>query len=346
MTPRQRNNERGQMALMAAITMVVVLGFAALAIDLGVAAHTKRNAQNDADAMALAGARDLPDAIVAEDSAEQWGVKNLVDMAEVEDIWFGTTCSEDSVDGTVSVRLKREQGSFFAGVLGIDSQELNVCATARSAPAMAGNGLLPLGFLDENPNIAGVCYMRETDGTERADLWGNQCDIKIENPSGTWTAGNTGGLALDPTELIPGNYNTTCVGDADGASEYRDNIAEGSECLYAIEDEVKPKGGSVTGPTHQGFSQRLQGNYDTIEQVFGTPDSGGCVQQRGHAEPAFRGDSGGAHSAGRIRYVPELHDRRVRDRLHHGYGHHGRRGERAHDGNRDPDEVSNLREWH
>jgi Putative Flp pilus-assembly TadE/G-like len=283
----RRRDERGQMVFMAAITMVVVLGFAALTIDLGFSTHTKRAAQNDADAMVLAGARDLPDEIIAEDSAKIWGTKNGVVIDEIQDITFGTTCSGEEVEGTITARLKRNQKTFIASILGIEDNDLNVCATARAGTAAAGNGLLPLGFLDQNPDVAGVCYMRETDDTQRADLWGTQCDVKIANPSGTWSPGSAGGLALDPTQLIPGNYNQFCTGNNNGASEFEDNIINGSECPYAVDDQVKPKTGAVTGPTNQGFNERLLGNYDTIEQVFGTPNSEGVYTNVDVSSPRF-----------------------------------------------------------
>lgn len=283
----RRHGERGQMVYMAAITMVVVLGFSALTIDLGFATHTKRGAQNDADAMALAGARDLPDETLAENSTNVWGAKNGVVSGEVQDITFGSTCSNDEIEGTITVRLKRNQKTFLAGVLGINETNLNVCATARAGAAAAGNGLLPLGFLDENPGVPGVCYMRESDGTERTNLWETQCDIKIENPSGSWSPGNTGGLALDPTQLIPGNYNQFCTGNNNGASEFEDNIINGSECPYAVDDQVKPKTGAVTGPTNQGFNERLLGNHDTIEQVFGTPNEEGVYTNVDDSSPRF-----------------------------------------------------------
>jgi hypothetical protein len=281
------------MILLVAGGMVAILGFAALAIDLGFQTHTRREAQNDADAIALAAVRELPDEDLADDVATQWAVKNDVATAEVVggSPEYGVTCSGESIDGTTTVRLKRNQGTFFASVLGLAEAQLNVCATARTGQAMAGYGLMPLGFLDENPNLAGVCYMRETDGTERADLWGTECDVKIENPSGSWAPGNTGGLALDTNQIVEGSYNETsgydCTGSNNGGDEYRENLINGTACPYAIGDQVTPKTGAVTGPTNQALTERLDGNTDTIEQVFGTPNEDGIYTNVDTSSPRF-----------------------------------------------------------
>lgn len=55
----RRGHRGGQVAPIAALFMVVVMGAVALAVDLGIGSHRHRNLQNAADAAALVGARDL-----------------------------------------------------------------------------------------------------------------------------------------------------------------------------------------------------------------------------------------------------------------------------------------------
>lgn len=66
--PRRRGGERGQMVPLLAIFAVVLLGCTAIATDLSVSTHYKRNLQNVTDAAALAGAKQLP---VKADAAKQ-----------------------------------------------------------------------------------------------------------------------------------------------------------------------------------------------------------------------------------------------------------------------------------
>src|SRR2546423_15602482 len=56
----KKRGERGQMLLVAAISMAVLLGFTALAIDMGLFFENRRHLQNTADAAALAGVEQLP----------------------------------------------------------------------------------------------------------------------------------------------------------------------------------------------------------------------------------------------------------------------------------------------
>ena len=56
--------------------MTGLIGFSALAIDVGSLVSDKRDLQNAADSMALAGAMDLPNTSTAINSARAWGTKN------------------------------------------------------------------------------------------------------------------------------------------------------------------------------------------------------------------------------------------------------------------------------
>jgi hypothetical protein len=275
--PRQQS-EHGQMTLLAAAGMIVLLGLAALTIDIGFFTHTKREAQNDADAMSLAGARDLPVDVAAEDAAEDWGYRNGVIPEEITDIEVGTTCSDVADADVITVRLKRNQKTFLASVLGIKDADLNVCATAKQGVAAAGNGMMPFGFHYEDPypgpNPEDVCFFYAEDGSENPDLWNNSCLIKIPKVNDSWGSGNSGPVRLDEGGE-PGNYDPSCNPGSSGASEYEENIEEGSECYYAKDDLIRPKTGNMRGPTCSAFDQKLAGNSDTLEDVFGTPDENG-----------------------------------------------------------------------
>jgi uncharacterized membrane protein len=52
-------NQRGAVTVVVAVSMVVLLGFAALAVDYGYLAYSQRRLQSATDAAALAGAVDL-----------------------------------------------------------------------------------------------------------------------------------------------------------------------------------------------------------------------------------------------------------------------------------------------
>src|ERR1700743_686014 len=54
-----RRRERGAVSVLVALSMVVLLGFAALGVDYGYLAYSQRRLQSATDAAALAGAVDL-----------------------------------------------------------------------------------------------------------------------------------------------------------------------------------------------------------------------------------------------------------------------------------------------
>lgn len=146
--------ESGQGLVLGTLFLVVVLAFAALAIDVGLFLHERRQLQNAADAAALAGAQKLPDAWTeARADANEWLDKNGVDASNGDgmDISFSCTSefdiacdpSEDRWD-TIVVRAERDVPLRFAPVLGLDS--LTVSASAAACRGLCGES--PFAALD------------------------------------------------------------------------------------------------------------------------------------------------------------------------------------------------------
>jgi uncharacterized membrane protein len=142
------------LVILVAGAMVVVIGFAALAVDIGFFTHAKREVQNDADAVALAAVRELPqNQTLAESIAIDWADNNNVmasERAASDWLTFGDRCSGAAVPAnlsTTTVRLIRNQATFFASIFGISDGDLNVCATAAKGKAVGSPDLLPWGVL-------------------------------------------------------------------------------------------------------------------------------------------------------------------------------------------------------
>src|SRR5207344_731778 len=69
-----RPRERGQVLVLALIFVVVVLlGIAAMVVDVGYAYYAHRSLQSSADAAALAGAQELPNVANATSAAKSYG---------------------------------------------------------------------------------------------------------------------------------------------------------------------------------------------------------------------------------------------------------------------------------
>jgi hypothetical protein len=178
--------EDGQIVILAAFTMVVVFGFAALAVDIGSLTHERRDLQNAADAMALAGGSQLTTTSAgnspAQAEAMKWADKNGLSTTEKANaqISFNQTCSGANKPNIITVRLERSKQTFLASVIGIDTMSTSVCATARRFSSAGGAGVAPFGV--ENDCIYGP---DETSGN--GDDWSEPGDwiiIKYDSSAG------------------------------------------------------------------------------------------------------------------------------------------------------------------
>jgi Flp pilus assembly protein TadG len=131
-------DERGQVIVLMVLMMVVLLGFAALVVDVGYAYYAHRSLQSSADAAALAGAQELPNATQAELIARQYssslGNKNNKSNINGVTTTVTTKCVV-SLGGcapmnAVVVLEQAPTKTFFAGLLGLPSFNIKAQATA------------------------------------------------------------------------------------------------------------------------------------------------------------------------------------------------------------------------
>jgi hypothetical protein len=125
---------------MVVLFLLVLLGMAAMVIDVGYAYYVHRNMQADVDAAALAGAQELPDASRAEafayDYSGRAGAKNHSTNLRDVKVTVKTKCLTkipgcDPVNA-VFVEEKAQVKTLFAGALGIDTFDVRVVSTACS----------------------------------------------------------------------------------------------------------------------------------------------------------------------------------------------------------------------
>ncbi len=135
----RRNNEKGQVFVFLAVMLVVLLGCAALVIDVGRAFLAKRHLQASADAAATAGALELPDPIEAQNFALNYsgrdGAKNDNNKLPPVSTVVTTKClalAPCSPVNAVQVEQTTIVPTIFAKVLGIDRFTIKAKATACS----------------------------------------------------------------------------------------------------------------------------------------------------------------------------------------------------------------------
>lgn len=140
MAGKAQLHERGQALVVVVLFLFVLLGMAAMVIDVGYAYYAHRNLQADVDAAALAGAQELPDPTSAEAVAYEYSGRaggknestNLRDVTvEVKTKCLTTIPGCDPVNAVV-VEEKAQVKTLFAGALGIDTFDIRARSTACS----------------------------------------------------------------------------------------------------------------------------------------------------------------------------------------------------------------------
>ena len=236
--------ERGQGLVLAAAAMVIILGFAALAIDVGRFLHERRELQNAADAAAMAGVRDLPSSPGAATSdAQEWAAKNDIAPGELESVDVSSTYVAND---TLTVTVKRDVPFLFGRVLGLSGDTMHATAKARAGSAAGMAGLRPFGVLESA--------------------------IKYDEPTI---------LKYDSKDVTNGNFGALAL-DGSGSSVYRDTIKYGSHTEVCAQDQpgcshyiVPTEPGNMVGPTEKGVQYLLSntaGACDEFSEVL-VPDT-------------------------------------------------------------------------
>lgn len=221
-------DQRGATLALVAVSMVALLGFAALAIDVGFLVDARTQAQRTADAMALAAASafidDMPNAEAlaaarASDYAEQNPVNGVTASFNPDtdmQIWL------DDRKVRVWANFLKERGNpmptFFAKVFGVSSVNVNAVAAAEASPADDVGCLTPWAVADmwEDTYAGGDPGKYDYDDDDRSrtptpgDSFDNYCPC---------TTDDDGNIFADPNYanngLVCNNYGgpgTTCTG--------------------------------------------------------------------------------------------------------------------------------------
>ncbi|MGO4383769.1 pilus assembly protein TadG-related protein [Specibacter sp. RAF43] len=139
------DNERGASAIMVALLMVALLGFAAICVDVGMMYAERAQLQNGADSASLAVANDCASARTCGDALTTAGTyanANANDgAARTNSVTFPTT---NSVQVDVSSRDGAGNNFIrlaFANIFGIGTADVGATATAAWGPPTAGTAL-------------------------------------------------------------------------------------------------------------------------------------------------------------------------------------------------------------
>ena len=180
--------ERGQVLIWVAFFFIIFLAAIVVVVDVGFWLSDRRDAQNDADAMALAAAQELPDTAAARAVVDEWAIYNNA-AGDVEKVEFedgdGNACSGSCA--LVRVWVKRNSSILMAQVLNITEVTVRTKAAAIVKPV---SGVCPFPWAVVGPNpeqgAAGLWGLSPGDGF-----------VFQDSGQGGWTTpGNFGALAV------------------------------------------------------------------------------------------------------------------------------------------------------
>jgi len=155
---RLMKSEKGTVAVLLAIVMVVLAGFTAMVTDAGLLFMNQGKLENGLDSAVLAGAQELPfDPQGALDAAWQYAELNGMQAGEYN---FELSYDNRSISGNA----ERQVGMLFAKVLGVDRASVKATSRARVEPVSAVNGVVPFGVLDYDYSFGDVVVLKEGAG--------------------------------------------------------------------------------------------------------------------------------------------------------------------------------------
>lgn len=274
---RVPRDERG-MALVFVMGFMAFVAATTLAVDVGMFMTARAQAQNAADAGALAGATALGFNSFTDRSAAGPAVQSAINAALANQVMAASpsvlpadVTFPDDPSGQptrVAVQVFRTAGrsnaipTLIGGVFGVPTVSIGAKAVAEASPADAETCVMPFTIPDK-------WIEKQTgpwDPTDTFDLFDKKG--KIINPPDVYIppgqSGATGyrpatdtGLRLvlknnNASKVAPSLYNPWDLPGSIGGNDYRNNIASCNTNIVAIGDMMPPENGNMVGPTKQG----------------------------------------------------------------------------------------------
>ena len=160
MSKPQGSTESGQVAILMAVFLTVMVGVAGLVLDVGSWYRADRATQATADAAALAGAQKLNDGTSpAAALANEYATKNGGGTVQV------TFSRRAIANDLITVTVAKPAPAFFTKLFGIDSVQVNARATARAGVPGKARYVAPITVNEQHPMLQCRCFNDPTQVT-------------------------------------------------------------------------------------------------------------------------------------------------------------------------------------
>jgi Flp pilus assembly protein TadG len=282
---RLRRDESGMSYVFIGLSMMAFMSASMLAIDVGMLMTARNQAQNSADAGALAGATALLYDDYNNRTASGPAVTNAIAAAQANSVMRGQVSvnpadveflndpagEPNRVKVTVFRRASRGNAvsTLIASIFGIASADIAATATAEASPTNAMTCVKPFTIPDkwiekQTPPWDG------DDGFDIVDKKGKPVanpDVYIgpedaANYTG-YNAKRDAGITIvlkadNGSKIAPSMYQAWDMPLYNaGGADYRDNIANCNTSVMGYGDIIAPEPGMMTGPTAQGMADLI-----------------------------------------------------------------------------------------
>ena len=280
---RLRRDESGMSYVFIGMGMMAFLSASILAIDVGMVMTARNQAQNSADAGALAGATALVFDDFANRSASGPAVTSALAGARVNQVMRETVSVQPSdvtfpldpagQPNRVQVTVFREASrgnpvaTLVARFFGRTTADIRATAIAEASPANAMTCVMPFTIPDRWTE-------KQTPGWDPDDTFDMldkhlrpipDPDIYVPSDQQGYTGYNAvrdKGLrvtlkASNTTNIAPSFYFPWAIPGSTGAEDYEENIANCNQTLMPFNAIMTPEPGNMVGPTEKGIERRI-----------------------------------------------------------------------------------------
>ncbi|WP_019228912.1 pilus assembly protein TadG-related protein [Sedimentibacter sp. B4] len=230
-----KRNEDGSIVVIIALFMTVLIGLAALVLDMGMAYNTKSNLQKDLDSIALAAVRNLPANDIASAewnnakvTAREYAAANGISTLPDSDI---IPVYEEGIITGIQIKGESDVQFNFARVFLNQSKTVYCDATAKLMTVSGMADFIPLSI--------------EEDAMERAEN-DNTYVLKYG--------------AHEDDELVTNGWFGTLGLDGNGSNTFEQSFKYGATTIVNILDFIDVENGVETGASRDGFNFRITGH--------------------------------------------------------------------------------------
>ena len=319
---RAAGDESGFSLVFVAVGMLGFVAVSMLAIDVGMLMTARSQAQNSADASALAGATALayndwddrsatgPAVMNALATARKNQVMAVMVSVKTADIEFPNDPSGQPTRVKASVYRDGSRGNPVATLVayyfGIKTANISATATAEASPADAMTCVLPFTIPDRWIEKQTAPF----DPDDSFDLFAKK-NVRLANPDvyigpqdpATYTGYNAerdkGTLvrlkADNTTKIAPSFYYPYAVPGSTGAADYRWSIGNCNTTVMKFDQLFDPEPGNMVGPTQQGMADLIaldpDARWDELnKRVISTKQPSPRVRAIPLFDPAYYAD--------------------------------------------------------